>query len=214
MKRVCTAWSLASLLALLASGCQRDSHSYLTLSLEVETANSKTLGKDAILPGAVLHTRDTLALKLAVDKPAYIYVVSFPEATGPVVVTTGHEAQPLKPGELLRLPEEPLAFELKPPVGNETFFVAATSQRIDGDICRLWEFSCPATRRATGSATRGGNDPPPATTAPPPPPPPPKGLSGQTRDGIVQSVTTNRKVMARSDQSGIARIRFPYLQIP
>lgn len=173
----------------------------LTLSVQVEVSSPNLAQKFTIAPGDTLHSGDSFAIMVWVDRPAYVTAVQY-SPTGWSRLLNSEEAKGWASAqEPFRIPEGTEAFKLDSNPGDEYLMILASMHPLDSAQAK-W-LRLPPTTLET-SLTRGGNPPPP------PPPPPPDGVSAGRRDGELlfrQNRTTLRKV---ADDTGTALLRFSF----
>jgi hypothetical protein len=135
----------------------------LTLSIRVQTKEGSALR--SLADGETLRTGDVIQFMVAVDRPAYVYIVQyFADGSAAVLHPEGGDAQ-LKPGYEARIPEPGQVFKLVPPAGAEVvYFIASQKTLGEADVrvaealrvIRAVSASPPAPSKAAMSATAPG----------------------------------------------------------
>ncbi len=150
--------------------------SALTLSIRVQTKAES--GLRSLADGETLRTGDVIQFMVAVDQPAYVYIVQyFADGSAAVLHPEGGDTL-LRPGYEARIPEPGQVFKLVPPAGAEVvYFIASrktlgeADQRV-AEAVRMIRAAGTATPPTTGAVTATNLGPSGARPAPAAPPPP------------------------------------------
>lgn len=175
------------------------------LAVQGEVRSGKNMASRVFVPGETLHSGDLVSVRVAVDQPAYVYLVGR-EANGtPFVIFPSSGDLKVEAGTVKTLPADGSAVELDARAGEETLYVVASNQRLSNsspDVLR---------QLLTGGADRGlrpmSEEP---STLPPPPPqpepsrPPPMPVPTDERGLRLICAQTAGAVCARSVRGGIA----------
>lgn len=103
---------------------QSEAEGALLLSLRVQTREGSALR--GLTDGETLRTGDVIQFVVAVDQPAYVYIVQyFADGSAAVLHPESGDAL-LRPGYEARIPEPGHVFKLVPPPGDEmVYFIAS-----------------------------------------------------------------------------------------
>jgi hypothetical protein len=183
--RVGLAFGLATALGIPAATQERglqkvmaEPDSALTLSIRVQTKEGSVLR--SLADGETLRTGDVIQFMVAVDRPAYVYIVQyFADGSAAVLHPDGGDAL-LKTGYEARIPEPGQVFKLVPPAGAEViYFIACqktlgeADQRVAEAVRMIRAAGTPpvtSTATATTSTPGAGTKVERPSTAGPPPP--------------------------------------------
>lgn len=197
------------ILALYAASCAKSSikpepprrtGQPLTLSVQVEVSSPYFPQKLTIAPGDTLHSGDSFAVMVWVDRPAYVTTVQYSPTGWSRLLNSAEPKSSASTLEPFRIPEGTEAFKLDDAPGDEYLIILASMHPLDSAQAKLLRLPPPIFET---SLNRGGS-------SPPPPPPPPDGVSAGRRDGELlfrQNRTTLRKV---ADDTGTALLRFAF----
>jgi hypothetical protein len=213
---------LALLVAVFSSGpapaqerglqkVQGEGETELSLSLRVQVKDGSTLR--TVADGEALHTGDLVQFVVAVDQPAYVYIVQyFADGSAAVLHPEGGDAL-LRPGYEARVPEPGSWFKLVPPSGSEAVYFIATRRALGEADERVAE----AIRiiRAEGASPRPAGPAPPVGSNPavsrpaPAAPPPPSAFGLATRGRLVKVPAGGTPgITIRSGPDGVAIYAF------
>jgi len=150
-----------------------EAESALTLSVRVQTKEGSALR--SIADGETLSTGDVIQFMVAVDQPAYVYIVQYFADGSAAVLHPEAGDTLLKAGFEARIPEPGQVFKLVPPAGAEVVYFIASRKTLGEADQRVAE----AVRmiRLAGTLPRPGPAGPvvassssrPASSGPPPP---------------------------------------------
>jgi hypothetical protein len=151
--------------------------SALTLSIRVETKEGSALR--SLADGETLRTGDLIQFMVAVDQPAYVYIVQyFADGTAAVLHPEGGDVL-LRPGFEARIPEPGQVFKLVPPAGSEVvYFIASrralgeADQRVAEAVKMIRKAGSNPAPGAPGPAVASSSGPAPSRPSPAGPPPP------------------------------------------
>ena len=116
---------------------QGEGETALSLTLRVQVKDGA--GLRTVADGESLHTGDLVQFVVAVDQPAYVYIVQyFTDASAAVLHPEGGDAL-LRPGYEARVPEPGSWFKLVPPPGSEAVYFIATKKALGEADLRIAE---------------------------------------------------------------------------
>jgi len=165
--------------------------SALTLSIRVQAKEGSALR--SLADGETLRTGDVIQFMIAVDRPAYVYIVQyFADGAAAVLHPEGGDAQ-LKPGYEARIPEPGQVFKLVPPAGAEVVYFIASQKTLGEADQRVAEavrmIRAAGTSLGTATVTASASTPGAGTKAERPVtagPPPPSAFGLGTRGRLVK----------------------------
>jgi hypothetical protein len=191
-----------------------ETQSALSLSFRVQTRDGATVRN--LSDGEMLRTGDVIQFLVAVDQPAYVYVVQY-FADGSAAVLHPEEGDALlRPGYEARIPEPGQVFKLVPPAGEEIVYFIATRRALGEADERVAE----ALRmiRATGGTPRpapqpslsaGASIPQAGASGSGPTPPPPSAFGLGTRGRLLKVPAGGNSLLTiRSGPDGVAIYAF------
>jgi hypothetical protein len=190
---------------------QGEGETDLALSLRVQVKEASTLR--TVADGESLHTGDLVQFVVAVDQPAYVYIVQyFADGSAAVLHPEGGDAQ-IRPGYEARVPEPGSWFKLVPPPGSEAVYFIATRRALGEADQRVAEAiriirDQAASTRPPGAAPSVGSS---AALSRPVPaaPPPPSAFGLGTRGRLVKvPAGATPGVTIRSGPDGVAIYAF------
>lgn len=196
---------LALCAGLLFSACAHKPKSgagAFSVSLQVEAQVRGETARRTLAPGQQLHSQDAYALKLRVDKPLYVYVVRYSATAWSTRMFPLRGDFQLNAEEWLRLPADKKDYQLDDKVGDETLYVVASRSPIDAETCKRVRLLC----EKPGTAARAdGEDPPP---------PAPDTTPLQASDPQLVRAGEEVTAVQKSDEKGVAILRFPFQHLP
>ncbi|MCS6913017.1 MAG: DUF4384 domain-containing protein [Myxococcales bacterium] len=104
------------------------------VSLQVEALTKK--GQHFIQSGETLRSGDRMALRVEVDRPAYVYIGQADSAGEPTLLFPRSGDERLQPGAPVRIPPPGQWFRLDKQTGEENLFVYASAQPIAPEALR------------------------------------------------------------------------------
>jgi hypothetical protein len=205
----------------IASGQERglqkvheEAENALSLSFRVQTRDGS--GLRSIVDGETLKTGDLVQFVMAVDQPAYVYVVQY-FADGSAAVLHPEEGDALlRPGYEARIPEPGQVFKLVPPAGEEVIYFIATRRTLGEADERVAE-AVRMIRVAGGnprpspqpSLSAGASIPQVTGNGPGATPPPPSAFGLGTRGRLVKVPSGGSPLLTiRSGPDGVAIYAF------
>lgn len=176
-----------------------------SVSLQIEAQGRGETTRRMLSPGQPLHSQDAYALKLRVDKPAYVYVVRYSATAWSTRMFPLRGDFQLGPDEWLRLPADKKDYQLDDKSGDEILYVIASPKPIDGDTCKRVRLLCEKPGKKPGPEGPEGDDPPP---------PAPDSKPLEDKDPELQRAGEEVTAVQKSDKNGIAILRFPFQHLP
>lgn len=177
------------------------------LAIQGEVRTSRDAAPRVFVPGETLHSGDLVSLRVAVDQPAYVYVVGRESSGAPSILFPISGALRMSSGEVRTLPSDGNAIELDQKAGEEALYVVASSQPLPRDtpeaLQRLLTDSIERAQRPTALAETPA-PPPPAPSGPEPSRPPPMPVPTNDRGLKLICTQTAGAVCARSIRTGLA----------
>lgn len=179
-----------------------------TASLRIDLQPKLEVGARSLIPGETVNAGDRFTLTSWTDEAVYLYIVGYEPTGWSKLLFPRSKDTIVQKGEQIRLPDSGNPYKLNNESGEVTLYVYASRKPLDSQACDVLRLPCPLWRQ--DGSRGGGSD----TKEPPPPPPRPAGTSGKDRPSPFINNAKEHYVSAKSDDKGVAVLRFTFKHAP
>lgn len=178
-----------------------------TVSLRVDLQPKLEVGSRSLMPGETANAGDRFTLTSWVDQPVYLYVIGYEPTGWSKLLFPRANHRLVQKGEQIRLPDSGNPYKLNNESGEVSLYIYASRKPLDDQACEVLRLNCPLW------GSDGSRDGDSEKKDLPPPPPAPPGR-GRDRPSPFISNAKERFVSARSDEKGVAVLRFTFKHAP